>query len=154
MYTTVKAPNLPPHGTFPYFLWRSVACKGEFSHKNEYNKFCKSKLFLKLSLSLLFCRTRSDVSKVVSRKREGFHDVESWRLLRYLSTTILTYFGHKLPRKAFNKTTHLGIVRRKYFLGDTVLACQRGRTCCERRLQARRRSGWVRHACYHKQRCI
>jgi hypothetical protein len=32
---TVKAPNFPPHGNFPYFLGISVAPLGGFSHKNE-----------------------------------------------------------------------------------------------------------------------
>ncbi len=69
----VKAPNIQPHGNFPYFLLtRSVAPSGEFSHKNEYNQFCRSKWFIKLLFSLLFCKTRSDVSKVVWIKSGKF----------------------------------------------------------------------------------
>jgi hypothetical protein len=33
--TIVKAPNFPPHGNLRYFLGRSIASSGGFSHKNE-----------------------------------------------------------------------------------------------------------------------
>ncbi len=50
-YSTVEAPNFPPHGN-PYILARSIPLFGESSHKNEWNWIWSSKRFLKLPIPL------------------------------------------------------------------------------------------------------
>ncbi len=43
---TVKAPNFPPHGNFPYILARSIALLGDFSHKKKRKKRTFSETFI------------------------------------------------------------------------------------------------------------
>ncbi len=60
---TVKASNLGPQGNLGIFLASSVAFVDESCTKNEQNRICRSKGFLKLSFSSFFCRTRFNDSK-------------------------------------------------------------------------------------------
>jgi hypothetical protein len=60
---TVKASNFGPHGNFGPFLASSVFFPNEFCTKNEQNRIYKSIVFLLLSFSSNFRRTRFDDSK-------------------------------------------------------------------------------------------
>jgi hypothetical protein len=61
--STVKASNFGPPQNFGPFLARSVAFLGALCTRNEHNRVFKSKVFLQLSFSSVFCRSRFDYIK-------------------------------------------------------------------------------------------
>jgi hypothetical protein len=74
---SVKASNFRPHGHFGPFFCKFLVSLDESCTKNEQNRICGSKVFLRLLIFSFFCRTRFDYSNPFWKSVQSFHEVHS-----------------------------------------------------------------------------
>ncbi len=103
--STIKAPNFMPHGNFPYILASFIATLGELIiHKNEWNRICRSELFLELPFPF-FCSSVGHVLMLAKllEKMQSFREVQRYRLLQIHSkkSNSCHYYSHRVWRGKF-----------------------------------------------------